>query len=77
MNAEDFFEKIDYALLRKQKNDLARAIEKIDCVGIRDSINGILNFLDSTQDFAVDELKYNEMIVFGSTSENTAFNDAG
>ena len=77
MNAEEFFEKIDWALLREQKANLITGIElgRIDSE-TTDTIDGILCLIDGMQDFMVNDLKYNEMYIFGSNEGNKAINSA-
>ena len=70
MNAEDFFEKIDYSLLREQKKQLYVAMENSKSNDANECLEGILNLIESLQDFVVDELRYAEIMVFGGDGEN-------
>ena len=74
MNTEEFFEQIDWSLLRKQKEDLLKSIEVGECNQSIDSIKGIVNLIDSMQDYMVNELGYNKLYVLGSGPENPALN---
>jgi hypothetical protein len=63
--AEELINGIDWKLLKKQKIQLLKVINK-DAVTPKEkeSLEGILNLLDSVQDFAVDVLGVNEKEVF-------------
>ena len=52
LSLQQFFYDIDYGLLRKQKTDLIRSIN-IDSDNV-DSLSGLLNLIDSIQDYAAD-----------------------
>ena len=60
----EFFEKIDWSILRRQKQSLISAIGKFDG-DIKDDLNGILHLIDGIQDYAVDKLKINARFIFG------------
>jgi hypothetical protein len=54
-----FLKYMDWALLRKQKQWLMeRECEEAD---------GILNLIDTLQDYAIDEMGVDEYVVFGET----------
>lgn len=64
---EDFFKSIDYALLQEQKEELLKF--QFDCdyglpVETLNKLEGLVNFIDSIQDFAVDKLGYKESEIF-------------
>lgn len=62
--------KIDFPELRKQKESLSKVINNtfISDEQIND-LTGILHLIDSIQDYAVDELGYDEKIVFKLENE--------
>lgn len=64
--APDFIQKIDWKLLRNQKHDLLKVINK-ESVNPKEkmSLEGILNLLDSIQDYGVDICGLSEGKVFG------------
>jgi hypothetical protein len=62
----DFFKTIDWKLLQEQKIDLIKL-----CWDLKDSTNkrfngidGVINFITSFQDFAVDKLNYKESEIY-------------
>jgi len=59
------FSKIDWALLRDQKKELLANSNMADGSPLTEAIDGIIELLDSIQDYAVDELGMSEMEVFG------------
>ena len=59
------FEKIDWKLLHKQKKNLLKLInDKKTSIKEKEHLEGILNLLDSIQDYAVDTLGIEEKTVF-------------
>jgi hypothetical protein len=65
--APDFIQKIDWTLLRKQKKDLLKVINK-DTVSPKEkeSLEGIMFLIDSIQDYAVDTCELPERKVYGN-----------
>lgn len=68
--AEELISRIDWKLLKKQKKTLLAVIEENEINTVLqnpervDDLTGILNLVDSIQDFAVDIMKVDEKIVF-------------
>jgi hypothetical protein len=60
--APEFINKIDWKLLQQQKAWLLYKDEEY--------ADGIINIIDSIQDYAVDELGIDEDLVFGAESNN-------
>ncbi len=58
----DFFDRIDWELLRSQKSKLLQ--QTLDAE-LDDVHEGIVNLIDSLQDFAVDKLGYPSCEIFG------------
>jgi hypothetical protein len=71
----EFIQKIDWKLLSEQKGQLLETIEDLENEQTSsnqhkiDSLNGILNLLDSLEDYAVDEIGVDENTVFNFKSE--------
>jgi len=68
---ENFFDKIDWSLLDKQKHSLLQHMEDLrhhytgpKSKSINDDLVGILHLIDAVQDHAVDELNLSEKTVF-------------
>ena len=57
----EFFKKMDWDMLRKQKAEILKAI---DDGWLSDNANGIVYLIDQIQDYAVDSLGYAHDIVF-------------
>ena len=77
MEAPEFLLKMDWELLKKQKQDLMKAMTIVVCNDapnsiILDSLEGILNLIDAMQDFAVDAMGVDEDIVFDLDKEEYA-----
>jgi hypothetical protein len=63
--AKKLIKRINWKLLRRQKQDLLNVInKKATTIKQKESLEGILNLLDSIQDLAVDVLKVDEWEVF-------------
>ncbi len=65
----NFFKTIDWKLLQEQKEDLLKF--QFDCdyglsIETLNRFEGLVNFIDNLQDFAVDKLEYKESFVFKS-----------
>jgi len=58
MDESDFFNKMDWNLLQKQKAELLNRIDNSDI------LMGVVHLIDSIQDHAVDMLGYDENEVF-------------
>ena len=65
----EFFDKIDYELLRRQKEVLCLALTIRQNAVTRKGIEGLLSLLDSLQDTAV-ACGMSEEAVFGKDKEN-------
>ena len=63
---ETFLKNTNFKLLKKQKLSLIKLIEKQSGVSNKtlEHLDGILNFIDTIQDIAVDEYGYKEKDVF-------------
>lgn len=61
----DFIEKIDWELLQQQKQTIIE-ISEMGCFAEKDydNFNGLLELIDSLQDYAVDVLGIDENVVF-------------
>jgi hypothetical protein len=68
-NAPEFIKGIDYKMLREQKEILINNFEGSRNTDIVDAIDGILNLLDSLQDYVADDLEMGNMFVFGLNDE--------
>lgn len=66
---EEFIEKIDFDLLKKQKSKLFDIIRDSDNVEQVEALEGIINLINKIQDIAVDEYNYNENEVFDLNNE--------
>ena len=55
---KDFFESIDWELLRERKSALLKIVDD------HPALEGLLTLVDSVQDYAVDELGMPETVVF-------------
>jgi hypothetical protein len=65
----EFIKKIDWKLLREQKQTLETFFyTKIENVAI-DDISGIIHLIDAIQDYACDEMELTEKEVFDLNSE--------
>ena len=62
--ALDLIEAIDWVKLRDQKKALIMVISNSVDYTTKSRLNGILDFLDNLQDFAVDTLDKNETDIF-------------
>lgn len=61
---------IDYGLLREQKTEIINMLDKLVLSDDQKAaLNGILVLFDSIQDFAVDEMEMDEMVVFNLNSD--------
>ncbi|HLO91569.1 MAG TPA: hypothetical protein VK172_10440 [Lentimicrobium sp.] len=61
----EIISKIDYDLLRQQKQDLLKVInKKSTTIKQKESLEGILMLLDNLQDYVVDELGIPEDQIF-------------
>lgn len=60
---------IDFTELRNQKRTLLRVIEETRESEIQDDLIGILHMIDAIQDYAVDELGWNQMMVYDFEDE--------
>lgn len=69
MEAPEFIKKIDWELLKKQKQSLIAIIEWNKLPLLKDDLEGILSLIDATQDYAVDELGLDENVVFDLDKE--------
>lgn len=56
--------KIDFELLKDQKRDLINLIELNRDTDLGNNLEGILNIITEIQDYAVDELGFDENIIF-------------
>lgn len=66
----ELFETTDWKLLKKQKSDLNRHLEgELTAYDIRDALEGLVNFLDTIQDLAVDHFDVPEKDVFDLEEE--------
>lgn len=67
---ENFINKIDWALLREQKETLNN-LYNLDKLSFIENlhIKGIIKLIDSIQDYAVDEICINEKEVFNLNNE--------
>lgn len=62
-----FFETTDWELLKKQKRELNLFLAgTLGSYDIRDTVEGIVNFLDAVQDLAVDHFDVPEETAFDS-----------
>jgi len=61
---ENFLKKINFSLLKKQKQSLLKVIEKTDNVKQLTHLEGILTLINALQDEAVDKYGYSERKVF-------------
>jgi hypothetical protein len=64
---EKFLRKIDFKLLKKQKQTLLKVIFRLNKEGKQkeeDGLTGILTLIDNLQDEAVDKYGYKERTVF-------------
>lgn len=67
---ENFINKIDWALLREQKETLNNLYNSDKLSFIENlHIKGIIKLIDSIQDYAVDEICINEKEVFNLNNE--------
>jgi len=57
--AEELIKNIDFPLLREQKQQILDAAYRID-----EDFSGIINLIDAIQDFACNELKIDEKLIF-------------
>jgi len=57
--AEELIRNINFPLLREQKRELLEIAEDYN-----KDVSGIINLLDAIQDFACDELKIDEKLIF-------------
>jgi hypothetical protein len=69
---ESFIEKIDFKLLKKQKHQALKTLDKMESnpkfsKKERDSLEGIINLIDEVQRIAVDEQGLKENVVFRIT----------
>jgi len=74
METPEFLLKTNWKLLKKQKSDLMKAMTIIVCNDLPNStihysLEGMLNLIDATQDYAVDVMGVDENIVFNLTNE--------
>jgi len=60
----EFFMNIDWKLLAEQKQSLLKVIEDCDNVPVLGHLEGILNMIDSLQDYAADDLGFGNAVVF-------------
>lgn len=68
----EFINKIDFTILRNQKGTLMHIIDEYDPLNEEnepEDLTGILHLIDAIQDYAVDELKIPEMLVFNFEEE--------
>lgn len=61
--------KIDFSELRKQKKTLVSVMNTVTTVEETNDLIGILHMIDAIQDYAVDELGWDEKIVFDFDEE--------
>lgn len=61
---EEFLKKINFPLLKKQKQTLLKVIENTDNVKQLEHLEGILVLIDALQTEAVDKYGYKEKTVF-------------
>lgn len=61
---------INWNDLRNQKRELLRVISERNLPDGEDDLDGIVHLIDSLQDYAVDELGYNEHEVFDLEDED-------
>jgi hypothetical protein len=72
---ENFFEKMDWPLLRLQKqvilnmDDCTAVLINGKAISEREVLDGVINLIDAIQDYAVDVLKVPEETVFDETKE--------
>jgi hypothetical protein len=66
---EEFIEKIDFDLLKKQKSKLFDIIRDSDNIETVDLVEGLIILINTIQDIAVDEYGYNENEVFDLDNE--------
>lgn len=68
---ENPINKIDFTTLRIQKKTLMAIIDELQKKNdVRfEDLEGLLNLIDTIQDYAVDELGINEMVVFDFEAE--------
>ena len=66
---EEFIEKIDFDLLKKQKSKLFDIIRDSDNIETVDLLEGLIVLINSIQDIAVDEYNYNENEIFDLNNE--------
>ena len=59
-----FLEKIDFSLLKKQKQTLIKVIEKTNKPKEKEHLEGVLTLIDELQTEAVDNHGYKESFVF-------------
>lgn len=68
MTHPKFIEQIDWALLKAQKSELITSeVRDEDCLVHCDCVEGLINLLDSIQDYAVDEMNIDKNEVFNLT----------
>jgi hypothetical protein len=66
---EEFIEKIDFDLLKKQKSKLFDIMRDTDNIETIDLLEGLIILINNVQDIAVDEYGYNENEVFDLDNE--------
>jgi len=68
----EFIQKIDWKLLREQKQTLLRIQETLQTTPKRyDHIEGIIEFLDALQDYAADDMRLGDKLVFNLDENDT------
>ena len=66
---EAFLKKVNFSLLKKQKQSLLKVIEDTDNVKTLEHLEGIISLINSLQDEAVDNHGYKESTVFKLSKE--------
>ena len=63
------YEKIDFKLLREQKETLIKTIQDSNVREDFNKLDGIVYMIDSIQDYAVNVKGYDEELIFGTKIE--------